>query len=89
MAEDSGRGVFWRYLGAMMTEKKDGSMAASWTRTLGLVTYLVWMVLIVMQTFGVAEVKVPWELTAGMGSFAGIKGLKDFGKALKGHSSYG
>jgi len=79
--------TIWKYFGAMMMEDKGGEQAVSWTRFLGLITFAVWIVLIVLQSLDLFGVKVPWELTAGMGAFAGIKGLKDYGLASNGKAS--
>ncbi len=79
----------WRYLGAMMTEKKNGGMAASFTRVLGILTFALWITLILCLSFGV---KVPelaiYTVTTVLMTFVAGKSVKDFGKALKGHSSY-
>jgi hypothetical protein len=74
----------WRYLGAMMTEKKNGGMAASFTRVLGVITFVVWMTLMVMQTLNPDAWVVPGELTWVLVSLIGIKGAKDVGKAIRG-----
>jgi len=74
----------WKYFGAMFMEEKNGEMAVSWTRFLGILTFAAWFVLIILQALKISEIEVPTELTIGMGSFAGIKGIKDFGLAIKG-----
>jgi len=78
----------WQYLGAMMTEYKAGKMAASFTRVLGLTTYIAWITLTILEATGTGSVEVPGELTPVMLAFVGVKGLKDVAVALKGKSSY-
>ena len=80
--------LIWKYLGAMMTERKNGGMAASFTRVLGVVTFVVWLTLTVMETLNGEAWTVPDQLTYVLMTLIGIKGAKDVGKAIRGHSSY-
>lgn len=79
---------FWKYLGAMMTEKKDGVMAVSFTRTLGTVLFLICTGLWITATVSDAVGSVPPEMVHTLWGLIAIKGAKDVAKGLKGESSY-
>lgn len=80
----------WRYLGAMMTECKDGVMAVSFTRVLGTLTFLLWVALVMLFTLsdGVQNIEALYVVTSMLGTLVAGKAVKDFGKALRGRSSY-
>lgn len=78
------RGI-WKYFGAMMTEKKDGVQAMSYTRTLGLILFIACL----FMWFGVGGhgetgADVPESMLHTLWVLLGIKGLKDVGVAVSG-----
>lgn len=79
----------WKYMGAMMTEKKDGVMAVSFTRTLGVILFFTCTGLWVAGTVAPGSVgEVPGAAVHTLWGLIGIKGAKDVAKAVKGKSSY-
>ena len=80
--------MMWQYLGAMMSEKKDGRMAASFTRVLGVSMFLLCNLLWVLEIAGAVISGPPSEMVYTLWGLIGVKGAKDFAKSLQGHSSY-
>jgi hypothetical protein len=85
--EQAKKSALWRYFVAMMTEKKAGVMAASFTRVLGITTFVGCTVMWVLEGAGVGS-GPPDMMVYTFWGLAGIKGAKDTAKALKGGSSY-
>lgn len=79
---------FWKCFGAMITENKNGEMALSFTRFLGLVTFLPWLTLEVLHTIGYVANAPSMTFVGVLGSLIGIKGVKDVAKAITGRSAY-
>lgn len=80
----------WRYLGAMMTEHKGEVMAVSFTRILGVLTFILWVALVLLFTLsaGALRIEALYVVTSMLGTLVAGKAVKDFGKALRGRSSY-
>ena len=75
----------WKYLGSMMMEKKDGHMAASFTRVLGVVLFFICCVLWTIGSIWPGSVgTVPAAMVTTLWGLIGIKGAKDVAKAVKG-----
>ena len=78
----------WKYLGAMMTEMKAGQMAASFTRVLGLIMFVLCNAMWLLEAADVIADGPPSAMVGVLMGLIGIKGLKDTAKAFKGKSSY-
>lgn len=83
MAKSSWKKTFWKYLGAMFMEKKDGVQAVSFTRVLASILFIACLV----KWSGVLPVDmstVPPEMVHTLWGLIGIKGLKSTAEAIKG-----
>jgi hypothetical protein len=74
----------------MMTEYKGEVMAVSFTRVLGVLTFILWVVLVLLFTLSASAQRIEalYVVTSMLGTLVVGKTVKDFGKALKGRSSY-
>lgn len=88
IAQPSQHSWIWRAFTAMITERKDGVMAISFTRLLGAITFFAWLTLEILFATGVTETAPTTTMVGILASLIGIKGFKDGMKALKGRSSY-
>lgn len=73
----------WRYIGAMLSEKKDGNMAASLTRVLTVACFVLWAGLAVAEALTQA-ITVPSTVQFTLWGLLGLKGAKDVTKAARG-----
>lgn len=78
----------WRNFAAMITEYKAGVMALSFTRVLGMITFVVWLLLEILYTVGVIATAPTMSMVAILATLIGVKGFKDGMMAFKRGSSY-
>jgi len=89
-AKSGARHAIWKYLGAMMMERKVGGMAASFTRVLAISLFIPCLVIWILKAVqgdvvdGVMVGGVPDDMLHTLWVLIGIKGAKDVAKGVKG-----